>query len=147
MFRTKHSNIKQETTNQTFKHKTIKQETLNKKQPNTQTFKLSLHLTFSFINKKLQTRNNQTFKQPNKKQSNNQYKMAPTKETLETRFKELLTEKTEALKKMQYLKVVELRDKVNEVLLQLEKTTSVDYIKIVHGYEKTEKGYYPHFES
>ncbi len=97
------------------------------KQPNTQTIKHS---------------NNQTTKQ-----SNNQYKMAPTKESLETRFKELLTEKTEALKKMQYLKVVELRDKVNEVLLQLEKTTSVDYIKIVHGYEKTEKGYYPHFES
>jgi len=48
---------------------------------------------------------------------------------------------------MQYLKVVELRDKVNEVLLQLEKVTSVDYIKIVHGYEKTEKGYYPYFES
>ena len=73
--------------------------------------------------------------------------MITSKETLETRFKELLTEKTEALKKMQYLKVVELRDKVNEILLQLEKVTSVDYIKIVHGYEKTEKGYYPYIES
>jgi predicted neutral ceramidase superfamily lipid hydrolase len=81
------------------------------------------------------------------KHSNNQYKMITSKETLETIFKELLTEKTEALKKMQYLKVVELRDKVNEVLLQLEKATSVDYIKIVHGYEKTEKGYYPYIES
>jgi translation initiation factor RLI1 len=90
-------------------------------------------------------------KQPNLKQSNiktiKQFKMITSKENLETRFKELLTEKTEVLKKMQYLKVVELRDKVNEVLLQLEKVTSVDYIKIVHGYKKTEKGYYPYFES
>ena len=73
--------------------------------------------------------------------------MSPTIETLETTFKELLTEKTEALKKMDYEKVSELRDKVNDTLMQLEKITGEMYIKIKFNYKKTKRGYYLFIES
>ncbi len=73
--------------------------------------------------------------------------MSPTIETLETTFKQLLTDKTEALKKMDYEKVSELRDKVNDTLMQLEKITREMYIKIKFNYKKTKRGYYLFLES
>jgi hypothetical protein len=73
--------------------------------------------------------------------------MITSKETLETTFKQLLTEKTEALKKMDYEKVSELRDKVNDTLMQLEKITGEMYIKIKFNYKKTKRGYYLFIES
>ena len=73
--------------------------------------------------------------------------MNPTIEILETTFKQLLTEKTEALKKMDYEKVSELRDKVNDTLMQLEKITGEMYIKIKFNYKKTKRGYYLFIES
>ena len=73
--------------------------------------------------------------------------MTPTIETIETTFKQLLTEKTEALKIMDYEKVSELRDKVNDTLMQLEKITREMYIKIKFNYKKTKRGYYLFIES
>lgn len=73
--------------------------------------------------------------------------MSLSKDNLEIEIQQLLVEKTIALKSMQYERVSQLRVNVNSVLIQLEKLTSEEYIKIRWRYIKKERGYFPLFES